>query len=162
MSDSLGQNTWLNHWLRITPRLGLGKTLLLVGQMDVVTGLVAGNTTHDVWADQTPRDSHDGFQQRAAALALRRLDHAGRPRSASGRCSNHWRMGLVANDGDHPSLFFGDYRYGSIGDGILFGTKPLGKDGPLTVALGGQYVFKDPLVDLSRGDRCGTQAILAA
>ena len=69
-------------------------------------------------------------------------------------------MGIVANDGDHASLF-GDYRYGSISDGVLFGTKPLGKDGPLTVAIGAQYVFKDPLVDLSRGDRA-TQGVLAA
>ena len=159
VSDSLGQNTWVNHWLRITPSVGLGKTLLLQGQMDVVTGLVAGDTTHDVWADQTPRDSRDGFSNvQPRWLYLEWLSPIGLFRA--GQMPNHWGMGIVANDGDHPSLF-GDYRYGSIGDGVLFGTKPLGKDGPLTVVLGGQYVFKDPLVELSRGDRA-TQVILAA
>jgi hypothetical protein len=72
---------------------------------------------------------------------------------------NHWGMGLVANDGDHPSLF-GDYRYGSIGDGLLFGTKPLGKDGPWTIALGGQYVFRDNIARTTRGDRA-VQGVLA-
>ena len=60
-SDSLGQNPWLNHWLRLTPRLQLGETLQIVGQMDVVTGVLMGDVTHDVSADQTPRDSLDGF-----------------------------------------------------------------------------------------------------
>ena len=157
-SDSLGQNSWLNHWLRITPRLQLGKNLTIVGQMDIVTGVVMGDTTHDVSSDQTPRDENGFSNVQPRWLYLEWLTPYGLWRA--GQMPNHWGMGLVANDGDHPSLF-GDYRYGSIGDGIIFGTKPLGKDGPLTVALGGQYVFKDPLVDLSRGDRA-TQVLLAA
>jgi hypothetical protein len=165
-SDSLGQNTWVNHWLRITPRLELGKEFLVVGQMDVVTGVLAGDLTHDAWADQTPRDSYDGLSVshgnvnanvQPRWLYLDWLSPIGLFRV--GQMPNHWGMGIVANDGNHPSVF-GDYRYGSIGDGLLFGTKPLGKDGPLTVALGGQFVFKDPLVELSRGDRA-TQWILA-
>ncbi|MGO8998382.1 MAG: hypothetical protein ACLQVI_34110 [Polyangiaceae bacterium] len=159
VSDSLGQNTWLNHWLRITPRLQLGKNVAIVGQMDIVTGVVMGDLTHDVSADQTPRDSDDGFSNvQPRWLYLEWLTPIGLIRA--GQMGNQWGMGLVANDGDHPSLF-GDYRYGSIGDGILFGTKPLGKDSPFTIALGGQFVFKDPLVDLSRGDRA-TQVVLAS
>ncbi len=158
-SDSLGQNTWLEHWLRITPRLQIGKSLELVGQMDVVTGLITGDTSHDVSSDQTPRDSDNGFNNvQPRWLYLEWLTPIGLVRA--GQMPNHWGMGLVANDGDHPSLF-GDYRYGSIGDGLLFATKPLGKDGPLTVAVGGQYVFKDPIVDLSRGDHA-TQVVAAA
>ncbi len=158
-SDSLGQNTWVNHWLRLTPRQELGKTLLLVGQMDVVTGVVMGDLAHDVSLDQTPRDSDNGFSNvQPRWLYVEWLTPVGLVRA--GQMGNHWGMGIVANDGDHPSLF-GDYRYGSIGDGLLFGTKPLGKDGPLTVAIGGQFVFKDPLVNLSRGDRA-TQWVAAA
>ena len=158
VSDSLGQNSWVEHWFRVTPRAQLGKTLELVGQMDVLTGIL-GDTAHDTFADQTPRDQNNAFSNvQPRWLYLDWLTPVGLVRV--GQMPNHWGMGLVANDGDHPSLF-GDYRYGSIGDGLIFGTKPLGKDGPLTVALGGQYVFKDPLVDLSRGDRA-VQGILAA
>src|SRR6202012_680714 len=60
-SDSLGQNTWVNHWLRLTPRQEFGKNVLLVGQMDLVTGIVMGDLAHDVSLDQTPRDSDNGF-----------------------------------------------------------------------------------------------------
>jgi hypothetical protein len=158
-SDSLGQNTWLEHWFRITPRFDIGTTLSLVAQMDLVTGVVLGDTAHDVWSDQTPRDTLNGFSNpQPRWLYLDWLSPIGLFRV--GQQPNHWGMGLVANDGDHASLF-GDYRYGSISDGLLFGTKPLGKDGPLTVALGGQYVYKDPTVVLSRGDRA-VQGVVAA
>jgi hypothetical protein len=159
VSDSLGQNTWLEHWFRITPRFEVGQTLSLVGQMDVLTGVVVGDTAHDVWADQTPRDSLNGLNNvQPRWLYLDWLTPIGLVRA--GQQPNHWGMGLVANDGDHAPLF-GDYRYGSIGDGLLFGTKPMGKDGPLTVAITGQYVFKDPTVVLSRGDRAVQGAIAA-
>jgi hypothetical protein len=159
VSDSLGQNTWLEHWFRITPRFEIGQTLALVGQMDVLTGEVMGDVAHDVWADQTPRDSLNGLNNvQPRWLYLDWLTPIGLVRA--GQQPNHWGMGLVANDGDHAPLF-GDYRYGSIGDGLLFGTKPLGKDGPLTVAITGQYVFKDPTVVLSRGDRAVQGAIAA-
>jgi hypothetical protein len=157
-SDSLGQNTWATHWLRVTPRFQWTDKLEIVGQMDVVTGLLLGDTAHDTWADQTPRDHYDAFSNvQPRWLYLDWLTPVGLVRA--GQMPNHWGMGIVANDGDHPSTF-GDYRYGSIGDGLLFGTKPLGKDGPWTIAIGGQYVFKDPLVDLSRGDRA-VQGVLA-
>jgi hypothetical protein len=159
VSDSLGQNTWLEHWFRITPRFEIGQALALVGQMDVLTGEVMGDVAHDVWADQTPRDSLNGLNNvQPRWLYLDWLTPIGLVRA--GQQPNHWGMGLVANDGDHAPLF-GDYRYGSIGDGLLFGTKPMGKDGPLTVAITGQYVFKDPTVVLSRGDRA-VQGALAA
>ncbi len=158
-SDSLGQNTWLNHWFRINAEQQFGKTVRIVGQMDLVTGLVMGDLAHDVSLDQTPRDADNGFSNvQPRWLYVEWLTPVGLVRA--GQMGNHWGMGIVANDGDHRTLF-GDYRYGSIGDGLLFGTKPLGKDGPLTVALGGQFVFKDALVDLSRGDRA-TQVVAAA
>ena len=158
-NDSLGQNTWLEHWFRITPRFDVGTTLSLVAQMDLVTGVVLGDTAHDVWSDQTPRDSLNGLSNpQPRWLYLDWLSPIGLFRL--GQQPNHWGMGIVANDGDHPSLF-GDYRYGSISDGLLFGTKPLGKDGPLTVAVGAQYVYKDPNVVLTRGDRA-VQGVVAA
>jgi hypothetical protein len=69
-------------------------------------------------------------------------------------------MGLVANDGDHPSLF-GDYRYGNIVEQVLFATKPLGIDSPLVVALAGNVVYRDNVAILTNGDHA-FQGIFAA
>jgi hypothetical protein len=60
-------------------------------------------------------------------------------------------MGLVANDGDHLSLF-GDYRYGNIVEQVLFATRPLGENSPFVVALAGDLVFRDNLALLTSGD----------
>jgi hypothetical protein len=69
-------------------------------------------------------------------------------------------MGLVANDGDHPSLF-GDYRYGNIVEQVLFATKPLGVQSPFVVALAGNLVYRDNVANLLDGDHAW-QGILAA
>jgi hypothetical protein len=159
IGDSLGQNAFLWHWLRVTPRLTVGKNLAIVGQADVVTGLVLGDTAHDVWADQTPRDTNDGFSNvQPRWLYLEWLTKVGLLRA--GQMGNHWGMGIVANDGDHPSLF-GDYRYGNITDGVLFATKPAGESSPFVVAASGAYVFKDPFALAARGDHA-VEGILAA
>src|SRR5208282_5877989 len=42
ITDSLGQNDFAYHWLRITPRLEIKDTVEIVGQIDVVTGMVGG------------------------------------------------------------------------------------------------------------------------
>jgi hypothetical protein len=159
VEDSLGQNHFLNHWLRFTPRLQLKKSLELVSQFDLVTGLVAGERAHDVSADLTPRDEYDGFSnvqlrwlyaQINTSIGVVRL----------GQQPSHWGLGILANDGDHPTLF-GDYRYGSIAERILFATKPGGKDSEVVVALAGDLVFRDSTARLTRGDHA-FQGVLAA
>jgi hypothetical protein len=158
VADSLGQNNFLSHWIRVTPRLQVGSKLEIVGQMDVVTGVVLGDTAHDTYADYTPRDDHDGFKNvQPRWLYLEYTSPIGLFRV--GQQGAHWGMGIVANDGDHPNLF-GDYRYGNIVDQVLFATKPLGIDSPWVVALGGGLVFKDDIALLSRGDHAW-QGVLA-
>src|ERR1700722_11809518 len=62
VGDSIGQNYFLSHWLRLTPTLQITDKLTIVGQADL-TGLLAGQTTHDVGADQTPRNNvTDGYE----------------------------------------------------------------------------------------------------
>ena len=68
-------------------------------------------------------------------------------------------MGILANDGDHPSLF-GDYRGGNIVEQVLFATKPAGKDSPFAVVLGGNLVYHDWQARLYRGD-IAFQGVLA-
>jgi hypothetical protein len=158
IGDSLGQNGFLWQWLRVTPKLMVGKNLSIVAQADL-GGLVAGDLTHDVSYDQTPRDTRDGFTNlQPRWLYLEWLTKIGLFRA--GQMGNHWGMGIVANDGDHPSLF-GDYRYGNISDSILFATKPAGESSPFVVAASGGFVFKDNFALLSRGDHA-VEGILAA
>jgi len=158
VSDSLGQNDFVSHWFRITPTLQLGDKLRVVGQADL-TGLLGGQLAHDTYADQTPRDSYDGYSNlQARWLYLEWTSPVGLLRV--GQQPSHWGMGLVANDGDHPSLF-GDYRYGNIVEQVLFATKPLGIDSPFVVALAGNLVYRDNVAILTNGDHAW-QGILAA
>jgi hypothetical protein len=159
VEDSLGQGHFGSHWLRITPRLQLRDAVEVVGQMDVLTGLVLGETAHGTSADRTPRNDYNGFsnvQPRWLFVQYRLPFGVIR----IGQQPNHWGMGLLANDGDHPTLF-GDYRYGSISERILFATKPGGKDSEFTVALAGDLVFSDQNARLTRGDHA-FQGVLGA
>jgi hypothetical protein len=158
VSDSLGQNVFLSHWLRLTPTLQMGSKLAVVGQIDL-SGLLAGQLAHDTWTDQTPRDNLDGYTNvQPRWLYVDWLSPVGLFRV--GQQPSHWGMGLVANDGDHPSLF-GDYRYGNIVEQVLFATKPLGEKSPFIVALAGDIVYRDNVAILANGDRAW-QGILAA
>lgn len=157
--DSIGQNYFLSHWLRLTPTLQITDKLTIVGQADL-TGLLAGQTAHDTWPDQTPRDNTtDGYENvQPRWLYLDWLTPVGLLRV--GQQPSHWGMGIVANDGDHPSLF-GDYRYGNIVEQVLFATKPLGEKRPFFVAIAGNLVYRDNFAVLASGQQAW-QGILAA
>ena len=159
LEDSLGQNQFVTHWIRVTPRLQIRDTLELVGQLDVLSGVLFGELAHDTGADQTPRDEYNGFSniQPRWLYAQYRLPFG---LVRIGQQPNHWGMGILANDGDHPTLF-GDYRYGSISERILFATKPGGVDSDFTVALAGDLVYRDNTARLTRGQQA-FQGVLAA
>jgi len=159
VAQPLGQRAFASHWLRVTPRLQLREDLEIVGQLDVLTGVVVGDTAKDTRADATPRDDHDGFKN----VQPRWLYAQWRTRVGLfrvGQQPNHLGMGLLANDGDHPSVF-GDYRRGAISERVLFATRPGGKDHPLIVAVAGDLVFQDARTQLVRGD-VAWQGVLAA
>ena len=159
LEDSLGQNQFVTHWIRVTPRLQIRDTLELVGQLDVLSGVLFGELAHGTSSDQTPRDEYNGFSNIQARwlYAQYRLPFG---LVRVGQQPNHWGMGILANDGDHPSLF-GDYRYGSISERILFATKPGGADSDFTVALAGDLVYRDATARLTRGQQA-YQGVLAA
>ncbi|MBL9109371.1 MAG: hypothetical protein JNM74_08880 [Myxococcales bacterium] len=159
LEDSTGQNHFVSHWLRLDPRLVVTDKLKLVSQFDLLTGVVMGQLTRGVSADDTPRDEYDGFKN----VQLRWLyAEAKLPIGIVrvGQQPNHWGMGILANDGNHPTLF-GDYRYGSISERILFATKPGGESSDFVIALAGDLVFRDQNAKLSRGDQA-FQGVLAA
>ncbi|MFT4624753.1 MAG: hypothetical protein ACI8PZ_003413 [Myxococcota bacterium] len=72
-----------------------------------------------------------------------------------GRQANTWGMGLLANDGDGFDVSFGEKRYGTISDRVLFATKPIaiaqalaGKEDsgiPLYAVLAVDRLVEDPL-----------------
>ncbi len=157
-SDSLGQTTRLYHWLRLTPRLSYRDKLTVIGQLDVPRGFIAGQETDHVDAADPAYDERQPLEIAPRWLYLEYLSPIGLFRV--GQQPSHWGMGLLANDGDHPSLF-GDYRGGSIAERIAFATKPAGKDSPFNVAVAGDLVFKDATADLTDEDRA-FQGVLAA
>jgi hypothetical protein len=159
VEDSIGQNNFVSHWLRVTPRFQVRDTLELVAQLDVLTGVLFGELAHGTSADLTPRDEYNGFGniQGRWLYAQYRLPFG---LVRVGQQPNHWGMGILANDGDHPTLF-GDYRYGSISERILFATKPGGKDSDFYLALAGDLVYRDPNARLTRGQQA-FQGVLAA
>lgn len=148
--DTLGQTNFGHHWLRVTPRLQVKTGLEVVGQLDVLTGLVIGDRAHDTHADHTPRDDYNGFSNIQPRWLYATINtEVGVVRV--GQQPSHWGMGILANDGDHPSVF-GDYRYGAIVERILFATRPLGKESAWNVALAGDLVYRDNTARLTRGD----------
>ncbi|MCA9598347.1 MAG: hypothetical protein KC776_33775 [Myxococcales bacterium] len=156
-TDSLGQTTRLTHWFRITPQLTMRENLRLVGQIDVPRGFIGGQETEHVDAAEEPYDERQPLKVKPRWLYLEYLSPIGLFRV--GQQPSHWGMGLVANDGDHPTLF-GDYSGGSIVERLLFATRPLGKDSPFNVALAGDLVFKDANADLT-DDETALQGVLA-
>ena len=148
-ATTLGQNQYFYHWLRLTPRLQYRDKLALVAQIDVPRGMIAGDTTRhvdqvrDAWADPNWIEVHPRqlYLEWSSPIGLFRV----------GQQASHWGMGILANDGDHPTLF-GDYQRGSLVERLLYAVTPLGKGTPLVVALAGDLVFEDNTADLLGDD----------
>lgn len=149
-ATNFGQRWQLYHWLRITPRFQIGDSFDVVGQIDIPRGMIAGETTHAVGSAEEPFDARGGLSVAPRWLYLEKRASYGLWRI--GQQGSYWGMGLVANDGDHPSLF-GDYRGGDIVERILFATRPLGKESPFVIAAAGDLVFRDEQAKLVDGDR---------
>jgi hypothetical protein len=148
----LGQNQYLYHWLRLTPRFQFRDKLALVGQIDVPRGMVAGDTTKYVdqvrdawtepnWIEVQPRQL---YLEWASPIGMFRV----------GQQTSHWGTGILANDGDHASMF-GDYQRGSIVERLLYVVPPLGKGTPLLFIVAGDLVFEDNTADLLGDDVVG-------
>jgi hypothetical protein len=155
---SLGQTARLYHWLRITPRLQIGKSLEVIGQIDVPRGFILGQDTRDVGAAREPLNETQPLKVAPRWLYVNWMTPIGLFRV--GQQPSDWGMGILANDGDHPTLF-GDYRGGSIVERVLYATRPAGRDSPFNVAVAGDLVFKDPNADLTNDD-VAWQGVLAA
>lgn len=154
----LGQRSYLYQWMRLSPRLQWKDSVAIVGQIDVPRGLVVGGTTalvdrardalrEERWYEVHPRYLYIEWTSAAGVLRV-------------GQQGSHWGVGILANDGDHRSLF-GDYQRGALAERVFFATQPFGRGSPLTVAAAGDLIFEDNTADLiDEGDRA-LQAVLA-
>lgn len=155
---ALGQSQYVMHWMRLNPRLTFKESVAIVGQIDVPRGLVLGDTTTLAGAARDPLAEHQWLTAHPRYLYLEYQSRLGLLRA--GQQGSHWGMGILANDGDHKTLF-GDYQRGSLVERALFATTPMGKDGPLVVALAGDLVFEDNTADLIDGEDLALQGVLA-
>jgi hypothetical protein len=158
VSEDLGSNYHLYHWLRIKPVFQYQKAFKVVGEIDIPRGMIVGDTTDQVGAATDPLDEERWYDVFPRQLYMQYLTPIGLLRI--GHQTSHWGMGILANDGDHPTLF-GDVKRGAIVERLLFATRPGGADHPLAVALGGDFVFEDSRADALDNEDRALQAIAA-
>jgi hypothetical protein len=155
--NSLGQRQYLYHWLRVGLRLDVFDKISIVGQIDVPRGLVIGDTTEHVEVARDALNETKFYEVHPRALYLEWRSPIGVFRV--GQQTSHWGMGLVANDGDHVTLF-GDHRRGALVERVLYQTT-LGQGSPIFVAVAGDLVFQDATARLLDGDRAYQIAVAA-
>jgi hypothetical protein len=148
--STLGQSQYLYHWLRLGLRIQIRDRVAVVVQADIPRGMIVGDTTQEVTASRDSLASAQWYGIYPRYLYVEYNSPVGVFRL--GQQGSHWGMGILANDGDHPTLF-GDYRRGSIVERLFYATTPLGAGTPLVLALGGDLVFQDATADLLSGDR---------
>jgi hypothetical protein len=146
---TLGQNAYAYHWFRLTPRFRYRDKLQLVAQIDIPRGLVLGDVTEGVGAVRDSMSEARWYEVHPRYLYLEYNSPIGIFRV--GQQGAFWGMGILANDGDHPTIF-GDYQRGSLSERLLFATTPMGKGTPLTVLVAGDMVFEDNTADLLGND----------
>ncbi|HEY6562666.1 MAG TPA: hypothetical protein VI072_35615 [Polyangiaceae bacterium] len=146
------------HWLRLTPRLDITPRLAIVGQLDAPEGFIAGERSELVSSAEPDYASREPFGVDPRWLYLEWRSPLGSLRA--GQQPWHWGLGLVANDGDHPTLF-GDYRGGARVERVALSTRPGGATSPVTLEAALDLVFEDAHAELLDGDRA-VQGVLAA
>jgi hypothetical protein len=156
---SLGQNQYFEHWLRIGPRLSIGDHFRVVTQFDVARLVVPDAPAAAVGLAREPRTElfpYGAFDFRQAYLEWETPVGVLRV----GQQAFNLGLGVVANDGERTPVF-NDYRYGDLVDRVALATRPGGRQSDLVVALAGDLVYRDRLVQLLNGD-IALQGVLTA
>lgn len=149
-ATTLGQHEYVYWWLRLGARFQYRRAVGLVFQFDVPRGMLVGDTTQWVDAARESFNEAKWYNVKPRYMYLDANTAIGVFRV--GQQGSHWGMGILANDGDHPTLF-GDTVGGTITERALFATTPFGKGHPFVVALAGDIVYEDPTAQLYNGDK---------
>ncbi|MFO0633584.1 MAG: hypothetical protein U0168_12100 [Nannocystaceae bacterium] len=165
--DDHGMTTGRIRW---NPTLAIGRSFKIVGNLDLANGRWAPDGSDNPVVDriiqggQPPErsvlhivDPRELYIEARTPIGLLRL----------GQQAFTWGQGMLANNGNYVDRY-GDLRFGDDGRGdiferILFATKPFQNRGggikDLAIAIGGDLVFRDERVDLTKKDLAG-QALL--
>lgn len=148
---SLGQRSLATEWIRIDARAGYRDRVAVVAQVDLVPRWIVGDLAQGLAADRA-------WAQDDAVPAMARLRYLyvdlklGPGLLRVGQVGAHWGMGVLTDDGDHPSLF-GDYRLGSLVERISLALRPLGERSPFVVAVAADAILQDATSRWADGDR---------
>lgn len=154
-----GQNVWGEQWLRLRGDVAFTPNVRVVGQMDVLHGIAFGDLAMGVSPEARLRSEYGYPGVRLRWLYLDWETPIGLLRV--GQMGFSWGLGMVANDGDTPTVF-GDYLYGDIVRRVMLATRPLGRRVPFVIAVGGDWVVRDQIADYDRRDELAFQGILAS
>jgi hypothetical protein len=167
----LGQKEWLEHRLRITPKIVEQDVIEVQGSFDVLSGLVGGDLAPNFqdlgWQGRAYRDGihTSGFEFRHLFAKLRMPFGV----FEFGQMPNDWGMGLFMNGGNQENAFdFGDERFGDIVDRVLFATRPFGFLGPrseiaehVALAVGAGLVYRDRYASMFISGPDNSQGLLS-
>jgi len=154
----LGQERWIEHRLRLTPKIVEQDQIEVQGSFDVLRGLVAGDLAPSFqdlgWQGRSNRDgAHaSGFDFRHLFVKFRLPFGV----FEFGQMPSDWGMGMLVNGGNQEEgPDFGDVRFGDIVDRVLFATRPFGFLGPrseiaqhVAVALAADLIYRDRYAQL--------------
>ena len=161
----LGQQTWAEQRLRLTPVIVEPDAIEIDAQFDLFSGLFAGQLAPAFqglgWSGRSQTESLQlsGFDFRALFVQLK-LPYG---TLKLGQMPSDWGLGLVWNAGNEvETIDFGDQRFGDIVERVLFTNKPfdfLGAHSPLAqhlaLRVAGDAVYRDRLASLVVRDGSG-------
>lgn len=167
----LDQSAFSEHRLRVSPVWTISPRLRLKGQADLVTGILAGDTTEQLSAAADPRNARGGLNSARGRELFAEYRFLGTPEKPGGALraglqTNTFGLGLVANDGKNDEQDFGLKRFGDEQFRVLLGSRPVaiatkGERGvPWQLILAGDLVRRDSLASFEDGDRA-LQGIVA-
>ena len=147
---NLGQNQYVESWLRLRPELSIGARFKLVVHLDVVRAVVPDAPAQGVGLAREPRtdlfpygvvDLRQAYVEWVSPIGVIR----------AGQQAFNLGLGIVANDGDRARVF-NDYRYGDLVERVSLATRPGGSSSNYVLAVAGDLVYRDRLVRLTEGD----------
>jgi hypothetical protein len=169
--------TYMTHRIRLQPQLNFEDRAKFFMQVDALDGVVWGdnmsqNTTALFAGDpsETTLDGVAGDPVKVRRAWMEFKVPVGLFRV--GRQASQWGMGLLANDGNGFDDTFGENKYGSTYDRVLFATRPITvgttvanminpkakvRDVPLIAAFGVDRLVEDPLIQYY-GYQCDPEA----
>jgi hypothetical protein len=167
----LGQQQWVEHRLRITPKIVEQDTIEVQGSFDVLSGIIGGDLAPNFqdlgWQGRSNRNGihTSGFEFRHLFVKLRMPFGV----FEFGQMPNDWGMGMFINGGDQENAFdFGDQRFGDIVDRILFAMRPFGFLGPrseiarnVALAIAADLVYRDRYASLFGNDVGNSQGLFS-